>query len=99
MFDRLRVHVLSIGQDNHRLGARITSYNVCYTKLLRNTINDTAFAITIHLKDNIALCIAHPMNDDLLGGLGGNTPEIGNIIHLFTEVVVQFRLGVELAGA
>ncbi len=39
------------------------------------------------------------MNDDLFGGLGGDTAEFGNIFHFLAEFVTHLHLGIEHLGS
>ncbi len=58
--------------------------------------NDFANAVAIFLVDNFLLGIAHALNDDLLGGLGRNPAQIGNL-DAKTDFVIQLDGRVVLA--
>ena len=38
------------------------------------------------------------MNNNLFGGLGGNTTQVGDIGHLFAKIVVNLDVGIHLAS-
>ena len=88
-------NLLFLGQD--RLGAAEVDDPAALVAALNDAAADFAHAVLELFIDEFLFRVAHALDDHLLGGLGGDAPEVGHLEGK-ADFVVELHGGIELAG-
>ena len=83
------------GQDG--FGAAQVDHPAALVATLHDTGDDLAHAVLVLVVDDLLLGVAHALDDDLLGGLGGDAAQVFHL-HAETDFVVDLHGGIMGAG-
>ncbi len=96
--ERLARHL--VAHREHRFGASEIDDDVAALEPPDDPRNELALAVLVLIEDVVALGLAHPLQDDLLGGLGGDPaeplPGAVELQELAELGVLLFRFGLVL---
>ena len=85
-------HLLPVG--NNSLRSTQVNRNTPSIEALHDAVDDLASPVFVVLEDHLPLCILHFLDDDLLGGLGGNTTK-GISVQLDSETIADLTVRVQ----